>query len=377
VSSDARAIWPIYLSTRVGVLAVGLLGLFVVGYREHAPPWRFYENDALNLPARWDAGWYLGIAMEGYVWDRAFSDTQQNIAFFPLYPLLMRLMSVVLGGHFLWAGVIISLVAFFLALVYVFRLSRLWLSDTHALAAVTFLAAYPFAVFFSAPYTESIFLLTIAATCYHFEQNTLWKAAIWGLLAGVTRPNGCLLSVPLALIALRRWREQPVMVSLTRLAVAAMPGIGMVLYSAYIYSLTGNPLQWAASNAAWGRVYKDYGTLVREHAEAIGSGGFYLYAVSQNVDLLQMAAVALALVAVVPVFRRFGAVYATLILANVLPPLAVGGFLSMGRVTSVLFPVFIWLGAAVPPAARTGVIVGLAMLQAICAIGFFTWRPPY
>lgn len=349
----------------------------MLGYPPHAPPWRLYESEFLNLPVRWDAGWYLGIASDGYDWERARGNTQQNIAFFPLYPLLMRAGSVVLGGHHLWAGVIISLVTFFVALVYVFRLARRWLTDPQAIAAAAFLAAYPFAVYFSAPYTESIFLLTTAATCFHFERNALSKAAAWGLLAGLTRPNGCLMSVPLALLALRAWREQSMAASLTRLAVAAMPGVGMLLYSAYIYWLTGNPLQWAASNAAWGRVYKDYGTLVSEHARAIEADGFYQYAVSQNVDLLQIAAVVLALIAVIPVFRSFGVAYAALILVTVLPPLAIGGFLSMGRVTSVLFPIFLWLGSVVPPGARIGVIVGMAMLQAICAIGFFTWRPPY
>ena len=49
----------------------------------------------------------------------------------------------------------------------------------------------------------------------------------------------------------------------------------------------------------------------------------------------------------------------------------------MGRVTSVVFPTFLWLGAAVPLAHRTGWLVGFAMLQGLCAIAFFTWRPLY
>jgi hypothetical protein len=52
-----------------------------------------------------------------------------------------------------------------------------------------------------------------------------------------------------------------------------------------------------------------------------------------------------------------------------------GGVLSMGRVTAVLFPLFILLGAAVPRAQRTGWLLAFVMAQALFAIVFFTWRP--
>jgi hypothetical protein len=64
-----------------------------------------------------------------------------------------------------------------------------------------------------------------------------------------------------------------------------------------------------------------------------------------------------------------------MILLNVLLPLLMGGVLSMGRVTSVIFPIFLWLGAAIPAHHRSGWLVGFAMLQAVCAVAFFTWRP--
>jgi hypothetical protein len=162
-----------------------------------------------------------------------------------------------------------------------------------------------------------------------------------------------------------------------RIATAAAPGIGMLMYSTYIFFLTGNPLQWAVQNAAWGRVYRGLDALVSQHANLIGEHGLYTYAATRTVDALQAAAVIIALVSVWPVLRRFGLPYAVLILVNVLPPLMMGGLLSMGRVTSVLFPIFLWLGAAVPAAHRSTWLVVFAMLQAICAAMFFTWRPLY
>ena len=71
--------------------AVGFLAVALIGYRADVPvPWRLFENEFLNLPARWDTGWYLGVAIEGYTWMPARTEIQQNIAFFPAYPMMMR-----------------------------------------------------------------------------------------------------------------------------------------------------------------------------------------------------------------------------------------------------------------------------------------------
>jgi len=90
---------------------------------------------------------------------------------------------------------------------------------------------------------------------------------------------------------------------------------------------------------------------------------------------LYALAVLLALGAVWPVYRRFGLPYAVFILVNVLAPMSAGGLLSMGRVTSILFPVFLWMAAAVPPRQRAAWIALFAMLQGLVAMMFFTWRP--
>lgn len=384
-----REALPIVFSTRAGVLLVGFLGIALVGYRADLPvPWRIYQNEIMNLPARWDTGWYLGVAIDGYSWHPSRATQQQNIAFFPVYPMLMRYGSLLLGREVMWTGVLISWLSFFGAMVYLFRFARSRLGDDVAVCGITLLACYPFAIFFSVAYTEALFLLTIVAACYHFERDQLWQAGIWGLVAGLTRPNGCLLSVVLGLLAIRplwvggSWRPTwpppmgwPRLAD--RLAAAAAPGVGMLIFSTYIFFLTGNPLQWAIQNAAWGRVYRGLDDLVSQQANTIGEHGLYQYAATRTIDALQLVAVLFVLATVVPVYRRLGLPYAALILVNLGPPLMMGGLLSMGRVTSVLFPTFLWLAAAVGPGQRYVWVAGFAMLQALCAILFFTWRPLY
>ena len=390
----ARDVLPLFIATRAGVFLVGFLAVAFFGYRADVPvPWRLHENEFLNLPARWDTGWYIGIAIDGYDWVRARSAIQQNIAFFPLYPMLMRYGSLLLGRELLWTGVLISWVSFLWALVYLHRFARERFGADAARAAAAFLACYPFALYFSTAYTESLFLLTVVGACYHFERHELWKAGFWGLLAGLARPNGCLLSVVLALIALRPSFEAPMTLKTLapatasalrninwarvadRMAVAALPGLGMVAYSTYIYFLTGNPLQWASQNAAWGRVYRGLDLLFAEQAQIIGDHGLYNYAATRTVDSLHLMALVFVAATLWPVGRRLGLPYAVMLAVNVVPPLLMGGLISIGRVTAVLFPAFVWLGFAIPPSHRAAWIAVFAMLQAVCAAVFFTWRP--
>ena len=379
-----REALPIVVSTRAIVLLVGFLAVAMLGYRPDIPvPWRMYENEFLNLPARWDTGWYLGIASEGYTYDASQVTRQQNIAFFPLYPMLMRYGSLFLARDLLWTGVAISWLSFFGALVYLHRFARERFGDDVGRVSVALLACYPFALYFSTTYTEALFLLTIVAACYHFERNELWQAGVWGLLAGLSRPNGCLLSVVLALIAVRplwpfQWNALGARQWLgiaDRIAVAALPGIGMLIYSTYIFFLTGHPFQWAAQNAAWGRVYRGLDTLVMNQAQLISDEGVYTFTATRTVDALHLAAVVFVLGTIWPVFRRVGFPYAVMIAVNVIPPLLIGGLLSMGRVTSVLFPAFLWLALVIPTHHRAAWLSAFAMLQAIAAAVFFTWRP--
>lgn len=385
-----RTVLPIHLATRVGVLVVGFLAVVLIGFPPEATSrWHIYQNDLLDLPARWDTGWYLSIATEGYRFDpNARASLQQNIAFFPAYPMAVRYLSAVFGHQPLWTGVAISLVAFFLALGYFLRLARDELRDDAAAAtAVMLLAAYPFAVFFSAAYTEALFLLTLVAAVYHFRHGQLWRAAAWGFACGLTRPNGAFLSIALGLMAVApmwdaaRWRPIPPPAGWLpigqRLLSAAAPGFGMLAYSAFIYQLTGNPFKWTLQNVAWGRVYRSLDTLVSDRVDFVASNGLYNYVSTQAIDLFYLFGVVFMLAAVWPVYRRFGLPYAALLLVNLLPPMAAGGMLSMGRVTAVLFPAFLWMGGAIPERHRTAWIAGFACLQGFVAVMFFTWRPLY
>ena len=84
-----------------------------------------------------------------------------------------------------------------------------------------------------------------------------------------------------------------------------------------------------------------------------------------------------ALAAVWPVARRLGLAYGLFILINVLPALSIGGLLSAGRFSSVLFPAFVWLADVIPPPHRAAWIASFAAFQAYNAALYYTWRPMF
>ena len=128
--------------------------------------------------------------------------------FFPAYPTLVRGLGRLLGGSLpsdILAGTLLSFAAFLGALVYLYRLARATLDDEQARYAQWLLAAYPFAFFFGAIYTESLFLLSATGAFYHFTKGQFGRAAAWGLIVGLTLHVGCFVSIPLALLAIAPW----------------------------------------------------------------------------------------------------------------------------------------------------------------------------
>jgi hypothetical protein len=379
------------LFTRIATLVVGYFAVVTIGFGTQVVVGFPLSGDpAGGLPGRWDAGWYGGIAMDGYSFQGRF-DRQQNIAFFPAFPMLMRAVGYPLGAfvpgtpmerrmtRLLWGGVFVSLFAFAWAAVYLWRLARDTIGEDRATSAVALLAAYPFAVYFSVPYTESLFLLGAVAAIYHFRRRELVAATAWGLLVGLTRPNGCFLSIVLALLIFERTRLSEISKLLNSqisksLASASAPGVGMLIYSAYVKHLTGAWFGWARLHETWGRSYSGLAPLERAYGWITDEGVLHVVG-NVPYDTLNSLGVIFALVMLWPVLRRLGVAYAVFVLVNLIPPMLAGGVLSMGRLTSTLFPLFLALAASVSPRAVPPLITAFALGQGLAAALFFTWRP--
>jgi hypothetical protein len=180
--------------------------------------------DPVVEPMRqWDGLWYRLIAIDGYDVNSA------TAAFWPLFPWLMNVGSTVSGIAPETIGYLIANVSFFGALILLYRLISLDFDREIARRTLVALAFFPTALFFSAVYTESLFLLLIVASLYAARQEQWFAAGLYGMLAALTRSQGVLLLLPFAVLflqqhrfELRRWFPNAIF--------AALPALGPVIF---------------------------------------------------------------------------------------------------------------------------------------------------
>jgi hypothetical protein len=195
----------------------------------------------------WDGTWYQLVASGGY--DPGLPATA---AFWPLYPWLMRIGSEITGWSPETIGYLISNLAFAGALYYVYRLVLLDFDDTIARRTLWALALFPTAFFFSAIYTESLFLLLIAAALYYARKGEWLIAGLVGLLAALTRSAGVMILAPFGILflqqfgwSLRAW--------FPRAFAAALPALGPVIFGWTLQRSGLEFFDWADQQWQWNR----------------------------------------------------------------------------------------------------------------------------
>lgn len=333
---------------------------------------------------RYDAGWYYQIAANGYHFvaggPAVGLGKAGKIAFFPVYPMLMGYVGRLFGrtpADVYLGGIIVSWVAFALAMVAVFALARLDLPRRHAARATLLMAVFPFAFFFGMVYTEALFLLFTVVSFYGFRTRRWMLGGVFGALATATRVNGILMLPALAWIA---WRSAEPAARDRALAFVALLLVcgGVGAYSVYIYQLTGNPFEWTASIQRWG--YHPGGSpwLAPVRLVQLLVTHPYQYLAGDRMapyDTLYGITGILFVAAVPFIWRRFGAGYGLFMLLNLYLPLSSGVFEGVGRYCAVLFPCFIWLATFRSRIVSTGLVVVFALFYTLGLALFTTIHP--
>ncbi len=296
------------------------------------------ERNPLLAPwQRWDTLHYQAIAERGY----AAFDTALFVP--PLFPGLMRLGAVLLGGSTLIAGLVLSSAATLLLLFALYRLSRDELHDARASwRAVLYLALFPSAFFLLAAYTESAFLLAAVMMLWHLRRAEWLRAGAWAALASLSRLPGALILVPLAWEALREFLATRRAYPLAGLALGAA---GALAFPLYVWARLGlapwTPLLVQAERFGGGFTFPG-ANLIRAVSNAF-SGPFFI---TDGLDILFLVgAVAMA----VPVWRRlprvYGVYYATFLALYLTRTGGNEPLVGMVRYVLVFFPAFLILGA--------------------------------
>jgi Mannosyltransferase (PIG-V) len=341
----------------------------------------------VDVWARWDSVWFLRIAEDGYGAAEAAAP-----AFYPLYPLLVGVLGRVLLGHYVLAGVVISLAATLAAFLLLYRLALAKTGEEGAQRAVLYLAIFPFAVFLGAIYSEALFLLLALASFLMAERRRFLEAGVAAGLAWLTRPLGVALLPALAVFA---WRDANRPQALLRLAVA--PAL-FALYPLYLWWKLDDPFAFVRAQEIWGRELSWAGPLgglwdglragwagIRQLAS--GSDTTRYWSAVQDADPDRVAAVNLEQMAFLVLFaaltviawRRFGAPYGLFAALSLAIPLSVPSerwpLLSLPRFGLVVFPFFLALAVLGDrPRVHTAVVVVSAVSLGVVCVQWALWQ---
>jgi hypothetical protein len=338
----------VFLGVRIGLLVLGLLspGLFPALEPVSVPGWPATPlpdpgwHNLFTVWERFDALWFLRIADQGY---RA---SDGSAAFFPLYPLLVRLVSGVLGGRPLAASLVVSNAALLAALTFLYDLTRAEISDAAARTTVVLVCTFPSAFFLFAPYSESTFLLLAVLALWAARRERWALAGAVGFGAALTRNIGAVVALALLVEAIQRWREGE-RVWVRGVAAAFGAGLGTVAYLAFWQVKTGDWLAPIHQQANWERVFSwPWSTLVEGTRAAfryVGNTNGAYWLIDWLLVLPVLAASLLAL-------TRYRWAFRVYLWGGLLAPLSFifegRPLMSMPRFVLPLFPAF-WVMAEV------------------------------
>jgi hypothetical protein len=304
----------------------------------NSSPW----TAAVHAPplARWDAVWYRSVAVDGYSYDPA--TTENNIGFYPLYPLALRALSRILPVNILWIGIGFSLACLLAALLLAGNLFAEWGGEAGAIRGAAALLLYPTSFYFASVYTESLFLLLTVAAFWGSRRGRWGIAGGAGFLASLTRLNGFLVAVPMAWYAWRTWRERRLAPAIAVAATLA----GAAVFPAYLWARFGNPLLYVHSKAVgWGMRSGSLWTLFTRVVADARAAVHDPAALETLSFVSQLASAALFVYLTVRLFRRgliAEGLYAAASLLLLLHASTVAG---MDRYVLALFPAFFVLAA--------------------------------
>ncbi|MBI5497482.1 MAG: hypothetical protein HY904_20900 [Deltaproteobacteria bacterium] len=355
-SSRARMfILVAFLLTRVAVLGAAHVGMATHPDRfkdEWSQPHAEPRPAAWMLPLlRFDVFYYQHIARYGY--DEGEKATL-GVAFFPLYPLLVRAVTSVVGDLFL-AAVLLSNALALLAAWVMLRLGTRLKDVATGTACALLLLLAPGSGFLSYPYTESLFALLVAVAVLAIVDEKPAVAALAGALVTATRPNGVVVALMLALGAWQRRAE--LRVALRWLAAAVFSVAGLVAFAAFCTVRYGDPLAFSHVQQAWGRELSVLGPFK----------AFLAFERDPDFYVVALAALAMAVCAVgrVPAVLAAGGAFLVWL------PLATGSLTSIIRFQSVNVPL-LCATALLVRGRGLGVVLGVCgglMLYEACRFG--------
>lgn len=331
---ELKYILLIFFSTRIVLNIIGVLS------RNLIPQEYSYKSNSvsplswLDVWGAWDTGWYLDISQNGYSTIQN-QVSQTNIAFFPLYPTLMRLIGSIVGNHYI-AGLIISNFCLIVACVYLYRLVKLDFDEINAIKSIKYLLIFPTSFILSGVFSESLYL-ALTLMCFYYARKGEWHmVGVTGFFLSLTRSVGVLIILPLLYevfmpllkenkVIMRRENLKGIIIPLFYLSLIP---VGTIFFMIYNYYVTGDFLAFMHAQVMWQR----HLTNPLEVLIDAFSGNIF--------TTFEAAFAAISIIIFVIFYKKMRFSYWLFGMYSIFVPLSTG-IMSMPRYISVIFPFYI------------------------------------
>jgi hypothetical protein len=251
---------PRWLAFPVLVYVVSrVVQLMVIGWMH---PRR--EGSVYDRLFAWDGGWFLRVAQEGYPHGYTYNAdgtlAGNGLAFFPGYPLAIRLVHEVTRLPYADAALAVSWLAGAAAAAVVYRLGTRLYDARVGAAFVVLFCTQPMSVVLGMAYSEGLFVALAAGTLLAAHRGAWLTAGLLGLAAGLSRPTGVAVAMALAVAAALAPRRGEPGTSRWRPVIAAVVALcGVPAYLAFVALRVGNWHAWFdIQTAGWGSTF-DFG----------------------------------------------------------------------------------------------------------------------
>lgn len=359
-NETVRDVMVDFVVTRFAIIVIAELAAVIIGQRAGTHV-QESSHALLAVWGRWDAVHYLDIATIGY--------HGTDMAFFPLYPLLIAGLGLLIGNHLI-AGLVVSNVALFFGLLYLYKLVEHEFDRAVARRAIFYISIFPTAIFFSAVYTESLFFFLTVASFYYMRERRWWMAGIVGFFAAMTRVEGVLLVVPFAIEWFVAYRGDLVSGIRNLLPIVIIP-VGLALYMGYLWVLNGDPLYFSHVQIHWNRHFAAPWTAVINAFHKIATATSPQTQANQTLELVFTA---LMIGVLIGGWRRLKPSYIAYLALSILVPMSTSSLMSMPRFALVLFPMFAILALwGKRPSVNNAIVAFSLPLLGLFTVLFADW----
>lgn len=341
-------------------------------------------SDFLEAWKRWDSAHYINIAENGY---HGAIENGEHIflVFYPLYPWMIRMLSMLIEDYRL-CGMIISVMAYGVGCVFLYKAVKQDSSDQVAENTLILISIFPFAFFFGSIATESLFFAIASAFFYYLRKHDWVLVAVLGFAACLTKVQGLLLAFAvlvelfyfehgIRLLKEKKWKAFIKKIIFPG-CIAATMLLGFVIYLMVNDLVEGDPFRFMYyQKNHWGNgLCFIWDTIDYVKNYVVES---WYTSIGMSLWIPEFVLFVVYLITIVYGFKRkLRPMYMAYLIAYFLLTYSSTWLISGGRYTLSAFPVFMLAGEWVTRHEKwkCPVMIFSAMLMTVYMIGYYSWK---